>query len=333
VVSSLKYDVDLGDGCYSAYTALISKKAVCQAYSLLTHKLLNKAAIENRLISGKANDRDHMWNMVRLDGAWYHLDTTFDDPIPDRPGVSSSDYFNITDAVMSKDHSWDTTLYPFKAYTKYDPAMERDSNDLTSRSTQDITSNKLNTSSGGSLFQDVQPGDWFYDSVMTLANKGMVKGTDGYFSPGRSLSVAEAVVILLRNYYPSLGQSSTGVWYDPYIKKAKELGVISDKVYNGKEDYERAVSRGEFAAMLAKLMESEDYASNYPEYSVMINDFNAMKDTTVQDVACKVFYKGIMTGNQDGDMLFGSKLTRAEACTMIVRLIDPDSRKVPAELR
>ena len=60
-------------------------------------------------ISGTANGGGHAWNAVKLDGEWYQVDVTWDDPIPDSPGNIQYGYFNITDEEMMKDHSytWD----------------------------------------------------------------------------------------------------------------------------------------------------------------------------------------------------------------------------------
>ena len=33
---------------------------------------------------GTADEIDHAWNLVELDGKWYHLDATWDDPMPDQ---------------------------------------------------------------------------------------------------------------------------------------------------------------------------------------------------------------------------------------------------------
>ena len=61
---------------YSPYHALISHSAVCQGYLLAYSDLLNRAGVENHpAISFSQN---HGWNTVRLDGAWYHVDVTWD---------------------------------------------------------------------------------------------------------------------------------------------------------------------------------------------------------------------------------------------------------------
>ncbi|MEC0372680.1 transglutaminase domain-containing protein [Paenibacillus chibensis] len=115
IVLHLRYDETLRK--YTAYDGLSSGSTVCQGYSLLTYKMLKEAGITNRIVEGTAAPRDtgvsqlHAWNLVLLDGKWYHLDTTWDDPAPDKPGEIGIGYYLRTDAQMRKDHSW-TKSYP-----------------------------------------------------------------------------------------------------------------------------------------------------------------------------------------------------------------------------
>lgn len=114
VIRTLQYDTTYSK--YTAYEGLKSGSAVCQGYSLLTYKLLKEAGIPNRIVEGTAKPVggsrvSHAWNLVQLDGKWYHLDTTWDDPMPDQPGEVGTAYYLKTDAQLRKDHSW-TKPYP-----------------------------------------------------------------------------------------------------------------------------------------------------------------------------------------------------------------------------
>lgn len=64
----------------------------------------------------KGNDEEdtenHAWNIVCLDNCWYHVDVTFDDPVPDRKGMISYNYFLVPDSVISRNHWWDAGEYP-----------------------------------------------------------------------------------------------------------------------------------------------------------------------------------------------------------------------------
>lgn len=47
----------------------------CFEYYSMSKYLLEAAGMENIMVT-RASDRDHFWNLVNVDGAWYHFDTT-----------------------------------------------------------------------------------------------------------------------------------------------------------------------------------------------------------------------------------------------------------------
>jgi len=104
IVLNLSYDQSLSR--YTAYEALKEKLAVCQGYSLLLYLMLDKSGIENRIIEGEVDTGSHVWNLVKLDNRWYHVDATWDDPTPDRTGEVGYNYFLKNDEQMRKDHKW-----------------------------------------------------------------------------------------------------------------------------------------------------------------------------------------------------------------------------------
>ena len=80
--------------------------------------MLNELNIPVRLISGTAKGELHIWNMVKLGDYWFHLDTTWDDPVPDMNMVSYS-YYMLTDKEILKDHKIDESINPPKATKNY----------------------------------------------------------------------------------------------------------------------------------------------------------------------------------------------------------------------
>ncbi len=130
VVLNTAYDLSLQN--YTAYDALFQHSAVCQGYAMLTYQLLNAAGIPNILISGTATNstfgtQSHAWNEVDLNGKWYQLDTTWDDPVPNQPGQVQYNYFNLTSAQMAKDHRWNKNGLPV-ANTNFIQVLEHSKN-------------------------------------------------------------------------------------------------------------------------------------------------------------------------------------------------------------
>ncbi|MFS0873509.1 transglutaminase domain-containing protein [Paenibacillus xylanilyticus] len=104
IVLNLAYDTSLQK--YTAYDGLVTGSTVCQGYSLLAYRMLERVGIDNRIVEGTAGDQLHAWNIVNLDGKWYHMDTTWDDPTPDRRGKVSHNYYLLSDDEMARDHIW-----------------------------------------------------------------------------------------------------------------------------------------------------------------------------------------------------------------------------------
>ncbi|MDO4182720.1 MAG: transglutaminase domain-containing protein [Coriobacteriia bacterium] len=82
--------------------ALARGTGTCEAYHRAYALLLNTAGVEN----GRMEGNGHVWTAVNMDGAWYQVDTTWDDP-----GYTSTVadvqhlYFGLTDAIMLLVHS------------------------------------------------------------------------------------------------------------------------------------------------------------------------------------------------------------------------------------
>ena len=84
------------DGTHTNYHAdgvLLKGYGVCESYAEAFALLLEEAGIENRVLSSHA--MNHAWNLLRIDGQWYHCDTTGSDVSngPDDPVISLDDLF------------------------------------------------------------------------------------------------------------------------------------------------------------------------------------------------------------------------------------------------
>ena len=63
---------------HSAYGALCKGTSVCQGYATAFYRLALEAGIDSRVIFGTASGGGHAWNIVRIDGKYYLLDSTWD---------------------------------------------------------------------------------------------------------------------------------------------------------------------------------------------------------------------------------------------------------------
>lgn len=78
------YDTRAGSPGADVYTFFRDGQGICQAYALAFMSLARGAGLEADFVSSDV--MDHAWNHVRVEGIWYHVDVTRDDPIPAAPG-------------------------------------------------------------------------------------------------------------------------------------------------------------------------------------------------------------------------------------------------------
>lgn len=113
LVKHTKYNLESEESPYTPYSILMNGEGVCEGYALSALLLLRELDVEVKYISGEAVPGGlHAWNLVKLDGEWYHLDVTWNDPVPDQGDNVRYDYFLLAENKIAKDHHWDTSLYP-----------------------------------------------------------------------------------------------------------------------------------------------------------------------------------------------------------------------------
>ncbi len=118
IINNTKYDKDRTDRniinyhSNNAYGVLYEGYGICSGYSDAMALFLNYYGIPNFKLASE----NHVWNVVYLDGAWYHLDLTWDDPIlTTGENVLDDTYFLITSEKLKEindaQHHYDETVY------------------------------------------------------------------------------------------------------------------------------------------------------------------------------------------------------------------------------
>ncbi|SHI95542.1 Transglutaminase-like superfamily protein [Thermoclostridium caenicola] len=126
IVNNCRYDIEnqrkgsTPPEAYTAYGVLVNGSAVCEGYAKAMKLLLDRVNIRSLVVVGYSKGNAHAWNMVCLDGQYYHVDTTWDDPVmAGGSQVLTHVYFNLADHEIQKDHSWDKAAYPQCVDTLY----------------------------------------------------------------------------------------------------------------------------------------------------------------------------------------------------------------------
>lgn len=92
-----------GGVAHDAEGLLLNGMAVCSGYASAFKLFMALKGIPCEYVQ---ND-GHAWNLVQLNNEWYHVDVTWDDPVPDKPGVVVYTHFMMTDEEINQldDHA------------------------------------------------------------------------------------------------------------------------------------------------------------------------------------------------------------------------------------
>ncbi len=185
-------------------------------------------------------------------------------------------------------------------------------------------------------FYDIQ-NHWGKDYIETLVNEGGIAGyPDGSFKPdnlikrGEFLKVIMSVLLgddVLLSYYGD--DNSNNHWASYILDASYEFGIVNkNEIPNTVESLEKFITRYEMARIFVRVDENvlfneQIYASNMRN---LIFDYNAIPNKYAYFVE-QAYLKGLIAGVDNKGTFAGSKTgTRAEASTMIVRLIDKSYR-------
>lgn len=113
LVHHTEYDINAPDN-QNICSVFINGRSVCQGYAKATQYLLNEMGMFCTLVEGVVKGTEpHVWNMVLVDGNYYHVDTTWGDASYSITGAEPGsmnvpdinyDYLFIPDSLLVRTH-------------------------------------------------------------------------------------------------------------------------------------------------------------------------------------------------------------------------------------
>ena len=76
LIQNVDYDASMENN-QNIISVFLSRATVCQGYACATQYLLNHLGVPSTIVTGTAEGESHAWNLVRLDGCYYYMDTTW----------------------------------------------------------------------------------------------------------------------------------------------------------------------------------------------------------------------------------------------------------------
>ncbi|MDO4815519.1 MAG: S-layer homology domain-containing protein [Bacillota bacterium] len=189
----------------------------------------------------------------------------------------------------------------------------------------------LTYSHEGHLFTDIAVDDWCYETVDKAVSAGIFKGvTETEFAPNTPFTRAMLVTVL----YRMAGEPETEGMEEPFTDIPENywcydalVWAYNNGIINGYDDNtfrpKNYISRQALCAMLARYMRYEGKDLSGIE-SGLIEDYRDAKSVSAGfvsdvDILCTL---GIVRGYDDGTLRPMNGATRAQAATMIMRMLD-----------
>lgn len=264
---ALHYSYDLTEPYnYDAYSFLTEKTGVCQAYTLTFTALMNRLNIECAYVQSEA--MVHIWNVVQIEGEWYHIDITWDDPTPDRPGQVMHSLFLLSDSAMlaADHHSWLVQNKAVCSSLRYDNAAWRNVAVPLAYSNQRWYG--IDRTSGAIAAYDLTSGA-AEPAVHTISDKWTTAAGSAYVNKYAGLVASRSLLFFstpttISALDPISGMQTAVLSIDP--KKGSIYGLWADSerlYYAVASDYSSA---GEVFSLPIPELSSPDYSLNIHLY-------------------------------------------------------------------
>ncbi len=108
LASNVAYSTGAPDN-QNIISVFVNGETVCQGYATATQYLLEKLDIPCAVVTGTANGEPHAWNLAKLDGEYYYIDTTWGNATYSGDGIGMDsfinyNYFAVTTEELQKTH-------------------------------------------------------------------------------------------------------------------------------------------------------------------------------------------------------------------------------------
>ncbi|MDY6315125.1 MAG: S-layer homology domain-containing protein [Clostridia bacterium] len=174
-------------------------------------------------------------------------------------------------------------------------------------------------------FSDIEAGAWYFDSVKSAFEKGLMQGvTETEFAPNALLTRAMFITILYRlEGEPAANAANfTDIPKDAWYEKAVSWGY-ENKIISGMSETEFApdenITREQMAAIIARYAEFKGKDISADADLTVYSDFDAISEYAAGALKYTVS-NGIIVGKSESTLNPTDTATRAEAAAILTRI-------------
>lgn len=174
-------------------------------------------------------------------------------------------------------------------------------------------------------FKDVKTTAWYYKDVTEYTKLGIIAGfSDGTFKPDDKVTDVQFLVMMTRTFFNNKVEAvkapAGSKWYYANIKVAEDTTLN-----NGLTVTDTAMSRYNMALVLYNELVLSG-KKNHADSTKVSNAKNVFKDWDTMELKQKTYVKycyalDILAGMADGTFSGNNSMTRAQACTVIMRML------------
>ena len=184
---------------------------------------------------------------------------------------------------------------------------------------------KVRTYEAGA-FSDVSESDWYYGSVKTAYELGLMVGQGDRFGVDDEMTIAEVVTLAarLRSIYAgdNAAFAQTTPWYQAYASYLTALGLVDLSVF----DMNAPATKAQFAYLIGAALPDE-----------ALPTLNRVADGAIPDVqhgglyssaVYRLYRAGVLSGSDElGNFWPDSNVRRCEGAAIITKMTDVDLRR------
>lgn len=106
-----------GEDSDNPYGVLKYHSAVCVGYATTFRLFMQMLGLDCKVVH--STDLGHSWNLIKLDGEWYHVDCYMD------AEGSKLRSFNMNDDMCAQNHDWNREIFPAATGVKHNPLISK----------------------------------------------------------------------------------------------------------------------------------------------------------------------------------------------------------------
>lgn len=176
-----------------------------------------------------------------------------------------------------------------------------------------------------SPFRDVVPGDWYYDAVAYVHQRGLMNGSGGSFAVGDPATRGQLAAILYRcagepasAHRAEFRDVAADAYYRDAVDWAAERGIVSGYA-DGRFDPDRPVTREQLAAFLFRYAGAQGMTAAADAGTLgNFTDRGAVSAYAVEPLSWAV-EQGLVNGYADGRLNPQGQATRAQIAVILTR--------------